>query len=332
MDPKGKGGGSGGGATRIPSAFTLIELLVVLAIVSLLLALLLPSLQRARRRARATVCLSHLAQWGTLLAVYAQDNEGRFPAEPPKGIWLLHGASGCRSGPAAFQVGASTYTEGIACCPMAARPAHRTGQFAVSVDANSVPVLGTTGRALAAWEVTSPGPSFRGSVGLNQSLFEPQAPATPEPAREPEPSGPPARRTRRPSPPALTFRSQPHPGAEPVTKPPIREMNALTARGAGNIPMLLDAAVPIHAVPGEGVPPPHNGDGTEVGGMGPFCLDRHDGYVNGLFLDWSVRRMGLKELWTLKWNTRWNPAGPWTKAGGVKPEDWPRWMRRLKDY
>jgi hypothetical protein len=22
----------------------------------------------------------------------------------------------------------------------------------------------------------------------------------------------------------------------------------------------------------------------------------------------------------------------WTKAGGVKPEDWPPWMRRFKDY
>jgi hypothetical protein len=25
-------------------------------------------------------------------------------------------------------------------------------------------------------------------------------------------------------------------------------------------------------------------------------------------------------------------TGPWTKAGAVKPEDWPHWMRKFKDY
>jgi prepilin-type N-terminal cleavage/methylation domain-containing protein/prepilin-type processing-associated H-X9-DG protein len=62
------------------------------------------------------------------------------------------------------------------------------------------------------------------------------------------------------------------------------------------------------------------------------CLNRHNGGVNYLFLDWSVRRVGLKELWTLKWLRDFDTAGPWTKAGGVQPEDWPQWMRRFKDY
>ena len=66
--------------------------------------------------------------------------------------------------------------------------------------------------------------------------------------------------------------------------------------------------------------------------MGNYCVNRHSGHVNGLFLDWSVRKVGLKELWTLKWYAEFNTAGEWTKAGGVKPEDWPKWMRRFKDY
>jgi len=33
------------------------------------------------------------------------------------------------------------------------------------------------------------------------------------------------------------------------------------------------------------------------------CLNRHDGYVNYLFMDLSVRRVGLKELWTLNTTT-----------------------------
>lgn len=62
------------------------------------------------------------------------------------------------------------------------------------------------------------------------------------------------------------------------------------------------------------------------------CIDRHNGYVNYLFMDFSVRKVGLKELWTLKWHKKFDTAGPWTKAGGVQPSDWPDWMRRLKDY
>jgi len=62
------------------------------------------------------------------------------------------------------------------------------------------------------------------------------------------------------------------------------------------------------------------------------CINRHNGYVNYLFMDLSVRRVGLKELWTLKWHKEFDTAGPWTKAGGVQPSDWPEWMRRLKDY
>ena len=63
-----------------------------------------------------------------------------------------------------------------------------------------------------------------------------------------------------------------------------------------------------------------------------FFINRHDGYVNGLFMDWSVRRVGLKELWTLKWHRQFETNGPWTKAGGARSEDWLQWMKRFKDY
>jgi prepilin-type N-terminal cleavage/methylation domain-containing protein/prepilin-type processing-associated H-X9-DG protein len=61
-------------------------------------------------------------------------------------------------------------------------------------------------------------------------------------------------------------------------------------------------------------------------------INRHDGGINGLFMDWSVRKVGLKELWTLKWHREFDTAGLWTIAGGVKPTDWPEWMRKFKDY
>ena len=51
-----------------------------------------------------------------------------------------------------------------------------------------------------------------------------------------------------------------------------------------------------------------------------------------MFLDWSVRKVGLKELWTLKWASDFDRANRWTKAGGVQPDDWPKWMKDCKDY
>jgi prepilin-type processing-associated H-X9-DG protein len=107
--------------------------------------------------------------------------------------------------------------------------------------------------------------------------------------------------------------------------------NVFTMRHTARIPLLLDCTWPDSAPTEEG-PPPGGATGTGTGGMRPFCVNRHSGYVNCLFLDWSVRKVGLKELWTLKWHEDFDTAGPWTRAGGVRPEDWPAWMRGFKDY
>jgi prepilin-type N-terminal cleavage/methylation domain-containing protein len=66
--------------------------------------------------------------------------------------------------------------------------------------------------------------------------------------------------------------------------------------------------------------------------MNRVCVDRHNAALNGLFCDFSVRPIGMKELWTLKWNKSYNTRGVWTKAGGADGADWPQWMRRYKDY
>jgi prepilin-type processing-associated H-X9-DG protein len=66
--------------------------------------------------------------------------------------------------------------------------------------------------------------------------------------------------------------------------------------------------------------------------MRRICIDRHDGFINMAFLDWSVRKVGLKELWILKWHRTFDTAGPWTMHGGVMPGDWPQWMKSFKDF
>jgi len=94
-------------------------------------------------------------------------------------------------------------------------------------------------------------------------------------------------------------------------------------------PVLLDCKIPHGGIVKDNQEPPSERHSL---GWGSFCMNRHHGHINGLFLDWSVRRIGLKELWTLKWYSDFDTSNPWTKAGGVQPEDWPEWMSNFKDY
>jgi prepilin-type N-terminal cleavage/methylation domain-containing protein/prepilin-type processing-associated H-X9-DG protein len=100
-----------------------------------------------------------------------------------------------------------------------------------------------------------------------------------------------------------------------------------TVRQASNIPLFLDALW-VDAWPlSHDDPPPFDfwlADIVGLNEMRRFCVNRHDGYVNGAFLDFSVRRIGLKELWRLKWHTRYDLNAPLPV--------WPDWMREFKDY
>lgn len=105
-----------------------------------------------------------------------------------------------------------------------------------------------------------------------------------------------------------------------------------------NVPVLLDCAHQSARPFPFDSPPEYDGAirPFPIGGMEYFCINRHDATINGLFLDWSVRKVGLKELWTLRWRAHFPvdfiALWPWTKTGGVQPEDWPQWMRGFKDY
>jgi hypothetical protein len=106
---------------------------------------------------------------------------------------------------------------------------------------------------------------------------------------------------------------------------PWRGLDVFSLRDRTWIPALLDCKSPWERF-GNDEQPPQSQEGRGS------CINRHKAYINSLFLDWSVRRIGLKELWTLKWNGQFNTANRWTIAGGVRPDDWPMWMREFKDY
>jgi prepilin-type N-terminal cleavage/methylation domain-containing protein len=63
---------------KAKKGFTLIELLVVISIIALLLSVLMPALNRAKKMAQQVICMSTLKQNGTTIMTYASDNKDSF--------------------------------------------------------------------------------------------------------------------------------------------------------------------------------------------------------------------------------------------------------------
>ena len=275
---------------NILTGFTLIELLVVIAIIALLMAILMPVARRARNHARAVVCQSNLKQWGTTLALYLENNNGRIPYGSSNLVWLLRGPQLNEGDPNVPLVYHNLTTKGISLCPMATKVGTSYAEFGSNEETGDK-IIGIRGSKFTAWEIRSPAPAFSGSYGFNFSLHR------------------------------LSYHGS-------------AGMNIFTFKNSSFYPILLDSTIPNGAFSATGVDPPRPPREKEgLGGLGtPACINRHNGHVNCLFLDFSVRKVGLKELWKLKWNEVFDTNNRWTIAGGVQPEDWPEWMRHFKDY
>jgi prepilin-type N-terminal cleavage/methylation domain-containing protein/prepilin-type processing-associated H-X9-DG protein len=118
-------------------------------------------------------------------------------------------------------------------------------------------------------------------------------------------------------------------------RPIDRMWRTIDVKNASNVPLLTAAFHGGGCPESTDQPPQYDGAPWASGHnneMVRFCLNRHGGFVNSLFTDGSIRKIGLKELWTLKWNRQYVVTGPWTRAGGVVPSDWPEWLRKYKDY
>ena len=108
----------------------------------------------------------------------------------------------------------------------------------------------------------------------------------------------------------------------------------VNVKGSNNIPLFLDCWFWCGGPEIDDLPPEYDGHRVSghINSMNRFCINRHQQGINGIFLDYSVRKVWLKELWTLRWGRNFYPVNPWSRAGGVLPEDWPEWMRSFKDY
>ena len=68
--------------------------------------------------------------------------------------------------------------------------------------------------------------------------------------------------------------------------------------------------------------------GTQTDQMRRYTVNRHEGYVNGIFMDFSGRKIGLKELWKLEWHQGYRENDPSPTAW----DDPDHWMFGMRDY
>ena len=106
----------------------------------------------------------------------------------------------------------------------------------------------------------------------------------------------------------------------------------LGAKNANRVPLVLDSAGGGSCPLPSDKPPEYDGQyyyskPMNINEIRNFCINRHDGYVNVLFLDFSVRRVSLKGLWYIWWHRGW--AIPYELSEPLDWNDPQHWMHDM---
>ena len=259
-------------------AFTLIELLVVIAVIALLMSILMPALSKARKLGQSAVCKAHLRQWGTIFFMYTTDNSDRFWTE--HNVWQTGVAQG---GWMPYLSKLYGDIDEFRVCPTAGR------------------LNGTQGGIGTTFKQWGPGPIMiahrfgpdseknYGSYGINFWINSVDPPST------------------------MGWRNQPQ-----------RQWKTTQVKQTADIPMVSDCTWfgtnPISPRDSSwlngGDPTPtedwwerKNPDepGDWNWDMARLTINRHSRSINMTFMDASVRKVVLTDLWDLKWHREYQP-------------------------
>jgi len=110
-----------------------------------------------------------------------------------------------------------------------------------------------------------------------------------------------------------------------------KSWRSFNTKGGNKIPLIGDCYFYCAYCEATDKPPEYEVEAEFLSsGMASYCVNRHNGYTNMLFLDGSVRNVGLKELWTLSWNREYQEDWKTRRVRGSIT--WPSWMKGFKDY
>lgn len=281
---------------RKSGGFTMIELLVVIAVIAVLVTILVPVLGRARRHVKAVACMSNLRHWAQIFSMYTGDNNGQFIAEPaykPDGSLV----SGEHTEEKIWYTVLWRYHRDrkLYFCPLATKPEDEGG-------INPFSAWHHAGDELPdgwGFENATGQKHLYGSYGMNywirnwQSGYE-------DPA-------------------SLQWLTYYWRNAD--------------VKNTSEIPLILDCQWSGVEPVADSYPPEYDGEVVDEyeyceEDMKRVCLNRQrNGMTNGAFMDFSVRPIGLKEIWNLKWHQHWSE-----ERSLVGPPQWPSWMKNFRDY
>jgi len=262
----------------------------------------MPALARAKKQANMVLCQSNQRQLGVCFSMFVGDHDSYFPAGWCTDSWTP--PSGTHADGYWMQALRPYYgnEHDLRCCPAAMKPGTEVGGGpfggallnSTFVGWGIFPDTDYCGEVSSSWSYAIA--CDYGSYGWNGWLGNP-------------PSG-------QKVPPNL---SEDHPV----------ELNWRSAdvKGTGNIPLIMSNQWIDGWPRDQDTPPEYEGQQWWISGyenMARFCLNRHDGFTNSAFLDFSTRKVGLKELWKLKWHRRFDV--------NADPPVWPEWMKTFKEY
>jgi hypothetical protein len=268
------------------TTFTKKDLITTFACIVFLLLTVSAVGPRGRRHAKDMLCLSNLQKWGTVFHAFLQDNNGKFMAG-----WRMEHLTHKDYWMDALRPYYGNNHK-LRCCPEATVPGTEIGGDYYGGNGTFTAwgiFEGECGQPTTSWaSVTA---CDYGSYGNN------------------------------------AWTCDPPPGSMHDTFPEINNWRTVIVDGANHIPLFGDHqwldCWPQHS----DEPPEYEGQPWHwylTSQMGRICINRHQGFVNWVFLDFSTRKVGLKELWTLKWHRNYEIDYP--------PPIWPEWMQNFPDY